>query len=58
MVEFTKVADARLGLDGTTLTGDIGTGADATAVVASAGEAGVDRVVFGILLSRIFATNS
>ena len=51
----TKVADARSGFGfgfGTTLAADAGTAADAIATAPSAGRAGVDRVVLGILRSR------
>lgn len=53
----TQVADARYCFGPGTLAGDAGTGADAIAAVTSAGGAGVDRVVLGILLKNL-ATNS
>lgn len=53
----TKVANAQLGIGVKTLAGDAGTRTDAIAAVASAGGKGVDSVILGILLLRIFATD-
>ena len=56
-VVSTKVANAQLGIGVKTLAGDAGTRTDAIAAVASAGGKGVDSVILGILLLRIFATD-